>query len=675
MKFYQIIVCLILFSVKFQRINCGKDLRCIDPKDIEMYLKYAEDMSFNQNERKNTILKFLQVKPDDTCDVGHRILFRGNSTNELEKINIDSYNMLTLLEILESQYDQDQIQNLIEGKCPDPDLSSICTKRSLLSQPSCYDVNPNYYTYDGTCNNLKNPSWGSKISRYERFLPRCYSNLVYRERSAQSGKALPDCRKIVDTLHNVTINIQPGDDEFFVNMVAFMYFETVAVDISITETTCKPACKSCTCGGAEVLSDDLLAYPSKPIKIPTDDSEYADSGVKCLTYNTLQTLHDNECRLRDVSLSNQATTYMDLSILYSFGFNENGELSESGYCSSVLPDHFSKTSIAISQSMATHSVFVNLHNYCVRESKKCDRGLSNREIAEHCRQFTIAIYQKCNYELLLPILFNFVSLQCNLYEDYDPNLPSATYAEFATGVSRKLHRYIPNEFKLMKENGDIYYVLLSDLFGNTKINCLDSIRGMIEQQIPIQNLGEQITSKFMSTNGKHGHSLPTVDCKRSRETGLCSYCDYLEVLTDYSCNSFEDLSAVMNKEVIEALKKAYESPRDIDLTVGVVMESIYNFIVSVKFLCAQFQRTQKTDRLFYTRLPENVRKNIDQFSCNRAYAMRMNSSTMSENVFLTLAKQVPINKIDKEIFCNALPSSSSYGRKKNLATEKGDKMT
>ncbi|UYV64083.1 hypothetical protein LAZ67_2006518 [Cordylochernes scorpioides] len=63
------------------------------------------------------------------------------------------------------------------------------------------DRNRKYRTADGSCNNVRNPSWGRSFACFRRLLPAAYGNSVNSPRQARSGQPLPPVRDISLRVH------------------------------------------------------------------------------------------------------------------------------------------------------------------------------------------------------------------------------------------------------------------------------------------------------------------------------------------------------------------------------------------------------------------------------------------------------------------------------------------
>ncbi|XP_047356143.1 uncharacterized protein LOC124951581 isoform X4 [Vespa velutina] len=81
---------------------------------------------------------------------------------------------------------------------PTTRLQRQCPRRGT---PRCPPASLRYRTSDGSCNNLKNPWWGSAMSTMQRFLPPNYDDGIQTIRRSKNGNPLPSPRVISDVLH------------------------------------------------------------------------------------------------------------------------------------------------------------------------------------------------------------------------------------------------------------------------------------------------------------------------------------------------------------------------------------------------------------------------------------------------------------------------------------------
>ncbi|KAK8765816.1 hypothetical protein V5799_031572 [Amblyomma americanum] len=70
-----------------------------------------------------------------------------------------------------------------------------------VQTPSSCDPRKPYREPDGSCNNLKNPTWGQAYACERRLLPAAYQDGISEPRAALSGRPLPNARRVSYKMH------------------------------------------------------------------------------------------------------------------------------------------------------------------------------------------------------------------------------------------------------------------------------------------------------------------------------------------------------------------------------------------------------------------------------------------------------------------------------------------
>uniref|UniRef100_A0AAG5CUF3 Uncharacterized protein n=1 Tax=Anopheles atroparvus TaxID=41427 RepID=A0AAG5CUF3_ANOAO len=124
---------------------------------------------------------FFQTKP----------ISGGEDLNVRRTLTTDKF-----LKALAQKYGKCQLQNLLEGKCRTNMTLSCCNGSE---QVSC-DPEYSYRSYDGSCNNLKNPSWGRSGRALKHPIAPCFRDVVSKPARSKSGAPLPQNRKLITEL-------------------------------------------------------------------------------------------------------------------------------------------------------------------------------------------------------------------------------------------------------------------------------------------------------------------------------------------------------------------------------------------------------------------------------------------------------------------------------------------
>lgn len=79
------------------------------------------------------------------------------------------------------------------------DIGSVPKNSTVVSKITC---DPSKYrTYDGSCNNVKNPRWGTAMTQFRRILNPDYCDGISAPRCALDGSELPSAREISVDIH------------------------------------------------------------------------------------------------------------------------------------------------------------------------------------------------------------------------------------------------------------------------------------------------------------------------------------------------------------------------------------------------------------------------------------------------------------------------------------------
>uniref|UniRef100_A0A182SGC0 Uncharacterized protein n=1 Tax=Anopheles maculatus TaxID=74869 RepID=A0A182SGC0_9DIPT len=329
-----------------------------------------------------------------------------------------------VLEALAKQYSCCQLRNLLDGKC----YSNVTLPCCKGSEGTYCDPFYPFRSYDGSCNNVKHPTWGKRGNALKHPIAPCYSDLVSTPARSKTGSSLPQNRKLLsglaEMLRKRTINFVSD-----LNMCSVFMSEFVNSDMI---GRANKRTKRGTDGFRGCLADGTDRSPfvtplSNPLLVLPNDPYYRKLGVRCLNLSPQEKAND-QCELKHVAERNLESSYFDLSSLYSETacYDTYGRLNlqQCGATTSIV----NSEPISI-QFIAIAGLFGNLHNYCIDRASTCLQNPG--PVTERCRALTIGIYQKIVFEQLLPVLFgeefyNTCDLNCE-YNPYDESVVSMAY--------------------------------------------------------------------------------------------------------------------------------------------------------------------------------------------------------------------------------------------------------
>ena len=135
------------------------------------------------------------------------------------------------------------------------------------------------------------------------------------------------------------------------------------------------------------------------------------------------------------------------------------------------------------------------------------------------------------------------------------------------------------------------------------------IRGMLrtrnKQISPSQILSSEVTEHLFRFSTLLAEDLGSLNIQRGRDHGLPGYNEYRRVCNLPTFATFQDMEEQSDANVVEILEELYESPDDIDLWVGGLVEAPQGDArIGPLFSCLvkeQFLALRDGDRLWYER--------------------------------------------------------------------------
>ncbi|KDR24107.1 peroxidase-like [Zootermopsis nevadensis] len=504
-----------------------------------------------------------------------------------------------------------------------------------------------YRTYDGSCNNLENPTLGVANTRYGRLLPQKYSDGLQAPPVSVTGHKLTSARQISAVLFP---DAKIPDPKW--TLALMQYGQIITHDMSLAAGTTQGKAHATRCCRQDLstsLPKDSRNPACFPIRIPDHDPVYSKEGIQCMefvrtTNDVSQGCNSGQKAAEQITA---VTHYLDSSNVYgssqqvaeSIREFKGGRLRvEVKYGREFPPSNNNKSAMCdhISESEACYlagdvrvnqnpqlTVFQILqlreHNRLARELARLNPHWDDERLYQEARKINIAQHQGVTYNEWLPIIlgretteFNGLTYNTKDYTyDYNEKVDPSVLNDHATAAFRFFHTNIAGFLKLIDEHRSSYEALrLSDHFNRPQIieegnNFDDLARGMHTQ--PQEASDKYFTKEitwFLFRNGKHlGQDLRAIDIQRSRDHGLASYNDYRHYCGHPKAQTFEDFGDLIDPESVHKLASLYHHPDDVEFTVGGSLEAIVpGALVGPTFMCIiteQFYRTRTGDRFFF----------------------------------------------------------------------------
>jgi len=585
------------------------------------------------------------------------------------------------------------------------DISNSALSKQCPPQPRC---SSRYRTFDGSCNNKRNPKYGQALTPLQRILPNAYADQILTPRRARNRGPLPSARLV-----STTVFTKDAKNPSRVNTALLMSMGQF-IDHDITHVPMRSAngqpidCCSNGKNPFDLTFDPDTVAVCFPIQIPINDAFYKGKKT-CMNFARSETAPDMDCQPGPLQQVNQISHWLDGSNIYGSSREEarklrkyrggllkttkagsgNGELlprdkeKESGPgCPGGRTDRcFLAGDDRVNEQptlAVMHTLFLREHNRVARKLSQINPRWNDEKLYLESRRIVTAEWQHVVYNEWLPIMLGQQYMtRYGIYpltdgfsdsyrSDFDPRITNA----FAAAAFRVGHTLIPGVIEAYNRRGQkTKSQKMKRSFGDMDLlqqsnNVEKLLRGMIRQP------AEKADSNFVDDVKNHlfvqeqsdqiGLDLMAINIQRGRDHGIPGYVEYRRICQVGKANSFNDLTSNISPQRVNLLKQVYKSVEDIDLYVGMTLErpSQNGALVGDTFLCLigdQFARLKWGDRYFY-----DLRNQPGSFNLNQLNEIRKTSlarlicdNTEGIAEVQPLALEMPDAKRNPKIFCDS----------------------
>lgn len=509
--------------------------------------------------------------------------------------------------------------------------------------PYCGEKEEYYRTIDGSCNNLRNPTFGQAKTALQRILPPHYEDGIYEPRGGRDNRQLPSARVV--SISNVA-DVDSPDLELTLSVMQWgQFIDHDLTHVPIFRFGNETGIECCNDQGS--FTNPSLTHPSCfPISIPADDPFFSPFQRRCMNFIRSMPTQGSNCTFGFAEQMNQITHFLDGSNVYGSSGEEEetiragrgGLLNVQGRA--LLPadpsaeeDSCDATQRGFHCFLAgdnrvneqpdlavIHTIWMREHNRLALQLAKINPHWDDETLFQEARRIVVAQMQHIVYNEWLPII---IGKECMVNNDilprrqghsrdYNPSVNAAILNEFATAAFRFGHTLVQGMVQLFGKNHQkTEEVELSGHFNSPHLlytpGKLDEfLRGLAKQ--PIQKydnfVTQELTNKlFQGPNMPFGMDLVALNIQRGRDHGIPPYNDLREVCGLPRARTFEDLLDVLPGPVVQRLSGIYASVDDIDAFVaGISERSVPGAILGPTFKCIisdQFIRLRRGDRFFY----------------------------------------------------------------------------
>ncbi|XP_052793276.1 chorion peroxidase-like [Mya arenaria] len=486
-----------------------------------------------------------------------------------------------------------------------------------------------YRQFDGSCNNLANPSWGMSEHEQNRVVPNDYDDSTGSPRTVSScdGSPLPSARTVSINLHSTRGSMQT-ERKYTYMMMLFSQF--LSHDMILTKMFKRTDGEQLLCCGED--ANDTNCFP---VQIPLNDPRFTPGG--CMSFpRSIAALGCNNVRQQ----RNSQTSYIDLSLIYAPNkatadtlrqnvggliTNVNGNLPpnyEDTSCELKLP--FNETSYYCSKSgdprvdeqpglSALHTVFLRAHNAIASGLARVNPHWNDELLYQESRKILIAIWQNIVWGEFLPLLlgrqamraYNIHLSKHRVFKDtYDPNVD----ATVINGVGSSAFRLLENS---------------------------------VQERLFLDERGESF-------------DLATLNIQRGRDHGNPGYNTYRRYCGLSEAFHFGSGSGGLvdfDPKTAAILAQTYKCPDDIDLFTAVIAERrVRGGLLGPLGTClvaVQYKRYRDGDRFFFERGDPLTGFNHDQLKAIRniklshIFRLHLDTRRIQRNVFVVPSRRQP----------------------------------
>ncbi|XP_076309330.1 salivary peroxidase/catechol oxidase-like isoform X2 [Tachypleus tridentatus] len=528
-------------------------------------------------------------------------------------------------------------------------LSSLSLKGTVANsvcpiEPPCPSTK--YRTIDGSCNNLRNPTWGKSFTAFNRILRPDYADGLTLPRIASDGGPLPSAR---DVSVKATPDANKPHRAFTLLIMQFAQF--LDHDLTLVGLTKANDGSGILCCKEEIQKNPRLRHPAcLEISISKDDPFFSKHGETCMEFVRSLPSPRPLCSLGSREQLNQLTAFIDASNVYGstkieeeeLRQHSNGLLRVSRLGNVELLPKETDQNVECEQSQANndflcfkagderaneqvdlavlHTIWMREHNRVARVLAYYNPGWNDEILYQESRRIVGAEMQHIVFNEFLPLLlgrgvmskFNLLLKRRGHSTNYDPTLNPGIANAFGAAAYRYGHTLVQGTLDLIeKPNKIVDKVSIRDAFFNPSRlyepgNLDHLLRGLVRQ--PSQRFDSFVTNEltnhlFQPPGKEFGMDLVALNIQRGRDHGLPGYNAWREHCGLPKAQSFDDLIPWMNPNSISAFKSLYRNVNDIDLfPAGIAEYSIPYATLGPTFACIvadQFRRLKLGDRLWY----------------------------------------------------------------------------
>ncbi|XP_029341297.1 peroxidase-like [Acyrthosiphon pisum] len=520
-------------------------------------------------------------------------------------------------------------KDLIKVNLTGTTLGEMCMPE-YYNNNSCIGYEYDYRSFDGSCNNVKRKYLGKANTPYKRLLFPVYTDGVYKMPNIYE-ELLPNPRSVSTSF----VKDENSTDQTKTMMMAYWAL-FIGHDLSHTpfSTMGKDNRFVNCCDKDKSIQSSLIKNirSCKPIFIPNEEKFFKTDPFDCMNYVRSRPAVRSDCTFGPMEQMNQATHYLDASMIYGTTEQQMMSLRHTSDGSGTCYKFGDIRANAFPQLSTLYMLWINEHNRLSYQLSREKPNWTDDQLFWETRKIVTACIQHITYNEWLPALLgvNYTKengLGLGNSTTYDENADPTVSNSFATAILpfansmitdkissydvtvyndlKNIYPVFWNDFKYIKGSLKETYnrpLLVEDLIDFERI-----LGGLILQ--PTQKVDmlftQTITNYLYSIdpNNSFGMDVLSLDIQRSRDHGIPSYTQFRKYCGLKDIENKQDLSKIMVDGSADRLLKLYKTWNDIDLLVGALLEKhVDDAMVGPTMRCIireQFVRTRIADRYFY----------------------------------------------------------------------------
>ncbi|XP_058118492.1 chorion peroxidase [Anopheles ziemanni] len=502
-----------------------------------------------------------------------------------------------------------------------------------------------YRTIDGSCNNPleSRSSLGKAGYPFERLLPPAYEDGVWAPRlhSSVSGRPLASARA-------VSVAVLPDNDrpDHRFNLLLMQFGQFMAHDFtrSASIRMGKDEIQCCNADHSGPLHGESAHFACLPIDVSPNDPFFSKFGIRCLNFVRLALARDGKCKLGYGKQVNRVTHFIDGSTVY--GSDDETAASVRTFSGGRLRNSFpsgvellpfledrsacepwakacfksgdDRTNQLVSLTLV-HTMFLREHNRVAARLEALNRHWDDETLYQETRRIVVAELQKIFYNEYLPAVLGLSKArQYGLLDDlqghtnfYSPDVRPIVFNELTGAAYRFGHSTVDGTFLIQHRHRRSELVPLHNVFLDPSRllepsfydDMLFSIVDQPQQQVD-DSITFELTRMLFAGRLPFGTDLAALNIQRGRDHALRPYNDYREWAGLSRVTSFEQFGPFGAK-----LASVYDSPDDVDLWVGGILEPLASDALFgetfASIIGEQFARLKFGDRYYYTNGPKH----------------------------------------------------------------------